>query len=55
MDISMCLNKQCLQFQYCYRAQAIPSEYHQSYALFKPDENGKCDHYWAIKEVTNGK
>jgi len=45
----MCDNKQCPQFQSCYRAQAKPDEYAQSYAEFKFDM-GFCDYYWPIKE-----
>jgi hypothetical protein len=28
---------------------AEPSEYRQSYAMFKPKLDGKCDYFWEIE------
>ena len=42
-DITMCQNSQCPLFDSCYRAQAKPSQYRQSYAVFEGGEN--CDSY----------
>ena len=47
-DISLCLNTSCPLREVCYRFKAVPSEY-QSYADFKPDDNGKCDYFIKIK------
>jgi len=47
-DISMCENQTCPLKETCYRFKAIPNT-HQSYADFKPDEKGKCDYYYPIK------
>jgi hypothetical protein len=43
-DISMCKNEECPLRNQCYRYTAVPEVY-QSYASFKPDENGKCDYF----------
>lgn len=50
VDISMCQNDECPLRKQCYRYNAIPCEYMQSYAEFKPDEDGKCDHFWQITD-----
>ena len=50
-DIAMCMNEACKLWESCYRAQATPNPYAQSYAGFKPEENGECNHYWKF----NGK
>ena len=54
-DISMCMNKECLNFKVCYRAQAKPNEWRQSYADFKPDEEGNCPYFEPMfeKETQN--
>lgn len=36
-DISMCNNSKCRKFKECYRAQAKPNEFWQSYDAFKED------------------
>jgi len=49
-DISMCHTTQCRKFKECYRAQAIPSEYLQSYCTFLQDtDEDKCDWFEEIK------
>ena len=45
VDISMCLNYWCPHKDTCYRYQAKPNEYWQSYSSFTPDENGICMYY----------
>lgn len=45
-DISMCQNEACPLKKNCYRYTARPSSFLQTYGYFKPDEEGKCDHYW---------
>lgn len=44
-DIAMCEKQDCPAFTQCYRAQAVKSEYRQSYMEF--DNNGEscCDDY----------
>ena len=48
-DISMCLNITCPLKETCYRFKATPNEYKQSYAGFKPKEDGTCDYYEHIE------
>lgn len=48
-DISMCANQVCPLFQKCYRAQAEPNPWRQSYSEFKPNENGECDYFSPIE------
>jgi len=49
MDISMCLNENCIKKDDCYRYTATPSEYRQSYDDFSPrdntEKNFSCSHY----------
>lgn len=52
MDISMCENQTCPLKEKCYRFMAEPNPTYQSYADFKPDENGKCDFYYPLKKKT---
>lgn len=49
VDIAMCMNKECPNFDSCYRAQARADEYRQSYGLFSVDKDDKCKYYWPIK------
>jgi len=48
-DITMCVNKLCPLFDECYRAQAEPNPYWQSYAMFNYDGTLKCDMYITLK------
>jgi len=48
-DITMCQNKNCSSHNECYRFTAAPNPFRQSYANFKPDENGQCPRF--IKEM----
>lgn len=41
-DISMCLNENCSLKDGCYRFNAKPSEYSQSYELFEERNKEKC-------------
>ena len=46
-DITMCVNKDCLVRELCYRYRAIPSDY-QSISIFEPDDNGLCRYFWQV-------
>jgi hypothetical protein len=52
-DISMCQNEECPLKKKCYRFTAKPSPLLQTYAYFKPDEDGKCEYFWNNKEYKN--
>lgn len=47
-DISMCMNGYCQKRDDCYRhpLSGTQGSDYQSYADFKPDENGNCDSFW---------
>lgn len=47
-DISMCINKECPKKFKCYRFMAYNSPY-QSVGEFKPNEQGECSMFWALK------
>lgn len=47
-DISMCDNKSCKRFNECYRAQAIPSKYHQAYTTFGSEGCDGCEDFLII-------
>ena len=53
-DITMCANKYCSLRDKCYRAQAVPDSYYQSYAEFKPvrHDDGRvgCEHFVEVRE-----
>ncbi len=44
-DISKCVNG-CEKQDKCYRWYSKPNEFRQTYADFKPDENGECEYFW---------
>ena len=46
-DITMCLNKECSLKDNCYRFNAKPNPYRQSYGSFKP-VGDKCDGLWRV-------
>lgn len=52
-DISMCQNEACPLKEKCYRYTATPNKKLQAYGWFKPNEEGKCDHYWDNKKYKN--
>jgi hypothetical protein len=47
-DITMCENKDCPLASRCYRRVAEPSSYSQSYAMFVPDDDENCSHFWDV-------
>ena len=47
-DITMCCNYNCPLKDKCYRYRAVPSDMWQSFALFKPESTGVCEHFWEI-------
>jgi hypothetical protein len=52
-DVSMCMNKECPLKEKCYRFTATPNEHIQSYGMFEPDKEGKCDYYLNNKGYKN--
>lgn len=44
-DISMCSNNDCTIKDSCYRFTAKPTEYWQSYTLFKQELNESCEYF----------
>ena len=48
-DISMCANEKCTKKETCYRFKAKPSEFWQSYGVYKMDDKGNCKYYWEDK------
>ena len=53
-DIEMCLNEDCPLKETCYRHEAIPSEYLQSYNTFEPtviDGEVECEYLIEIKKI----
>ena len=45
-DITMCKNKDCTIKETCYRYNANPNPYWQSYTTFSQNIDGYCDYYW---------
>ena len=54
-DISLCQNEACPLKETCYRYTATPNKKLQAYGWFKPDEEGKCDHYLNYNEYKDEK
>lgn len=51
-DISMCQNKKCKDKDTCYRFNAVPEKYYQSYMLIEgTKDKNKCEYYWKMKGV----
>jgi len=48
-DITMCSGKNCPLAETCYRYNATPSKFWQSYFTEPPIKNGKCEYYWEVK------
>ena len=48
-DIAMCNDYSCPDFDKCYRAQAKPSEYRQSYFSGSPRSKDGCDYFDPIE------
>ena len=54
-DIAMCTQTLCPNAPTCYRIQAKPSEFMQSYGVFNFQMSSKgvvCEHYWPTHRVT---
>jgi len=49
-DITLCVSKTCLRKEGCYRHNAIPFKYRQSYAEFQEDQNGECEYFIPCKK-----
>lgn len=47
MDISMCSNGFCPLKEECYRFNAKPNDFRQTYGQFE-FKDGNCDHFWEI-------
>ena len=45
-DISMCTGKDCSLKKDCYRFNANPSKFRQSYLAKPPIKDDNCDYYW---------
>lgn len=52
-DITMCTDRMCPMYRRCYRAQAIPNPYRQSYFANRKWDNG-CEHYIPMTEKEIG-
>jgi len=55
-DITMCMTEDCPLFKECYRAQAVPNPYRQSYAKFewvKKMDGTACQHFILLYGVDN--
>jgi hypothetical protein len=55
-DISMCLNLDCSLSENCYRSPASgtkESEFRQSWADFKQEDDLTCDYFWPNSPVDN--
>lgn len=51
-DISMCQGTGCERSDTCFRAQATPNPYRQSYFARPPmDDSGDCKHYWPLEDA----
>jgi hypothetical protein len=48
-DITMCVNSTCPKREQCYRYMAEPG-WRQAFAMFTPDEDGRCVHFLEIWE-----
>lgn len=52
-DITMCANDECPLASQCYRHEAEPNEYKQSYAVFEPITicfTVYCHHFWRMED-----
>lgn len=46
-DITMCRGDGCPKAENCYRYNAQPNEFHQSYFMLVPiEEDGTCEYFW---------
>jgi hypothetical protein len=49
-DITMCRDSECKDKITCYRYNATPNKYYQSYFLKSPREPHACEYYWDYEE-----
>ena len=49
-DISLCLNDECPFRKTCYRHEADPNEFYQSYHPYAPGVDGICEDYLPLPE-----
>lgn len=54
-DITMCTDKKCFNYPRCYRAQAEPNPYRQSYFVYSPKSMDGCQFYWPMKETNENR
>lgn len=52
-DITMCEDRECPNFQRCYRAQAPANEYRQAYFMASPRDLEIC-RFYAPMEYSDG-
>lgn len=45
-DITMCMDNECPQNKTCYRYNAIPNEFRQSYFANSPRKGEDCEYYY---------
>jgi len=45
VGMTMCTNNACPKFKECYRAQAEPTPFWQSWCQFEYDEDGECEYF----------
>jgi len=48
-DIAMCQDHDCPSSKMCYRHQAWPNGYAQSYGEFDRKGKDKCEQFWRLK------
>ena len=51
-DITMCKDNDCNLKETCYRYTAKPSEYQYYFVDSPKGEDGKCDYYWGLSQVS---
>ena len=49
-DISMCDNSKCEASATCYRFNAVPNPYRQSYGVFGTTDYKQCEYYYKLRE-----
>ena len=51
-DITLCKDHECKLNNTCFRYNAKPSEYQYYFVESPKGEDGKCDYYWGLSQVT---
>ncbi len=54
-DITMCEDKKCFNYTRCYRAQAEPNPYWQSYFIQSPKSMDGCQYFWPMEETNENR